>query len=206
MAKKRGRPFESGNNYGRGRPRGSRNREKSRGENLLDQYEQNLIGKCISMALEGNIGAMNICVNRLLPAGDRRVKFALSKTRTIPDISRAFEQLTQAVAKGKLAPGEAESVSRVLEALSRILEKTDTSLLITEPTMLTMPDGSTVSLTGPGDYLAPLFGSLFGKSLSSSQAAQVDLIRWSTGVTEPGGGHMVELLRALLHSPVEERT
>ncbi len=82
------------------------------------------------MALEGNTAAMNICMSRLLPAGDRRVQFVLNKTRTIPDINRAFGQLMQAVAKGKLAPGEAESVSRVLEAVSRILEKTDTALRV----------------------------------------------------------------------------
>jgi len=57
------------------------------------------------------------------------VHFALNKTRTLPDIHRAFERLTRAVARGKLAPGEAESVSRMLEALSRILEKSDNGRL-----------------------------------------------------------------------------
>ena len=45
--------------------------------------------------------------------------FALNKTRTLPDIHRAFERLTQAVARGKLAPGEAESIFHLLEAESR---------------------------------------------------------------------------------------
>ena len=82
------------------------------------------------MALEGNAAAMNICMSRLLPAGDRRVQFPLNRTRTIPEINQAYDQLTQAVSKGKLAPTEAESVSRVLETKSRILDRTDTALRV----------------------------------------------------------------------------
>ena len=55
--------------------------------------------------------------------------FALNKTRTLPDIHRAFERLTQAVARGKLALGQAESISRVLEAESRVLEKSNNGRL-----------------------------------------------------------------------------
>jgi hypothetical protein len=74
---------------------------------------------------------------------------------------------------------------------------------ITEPTMLTMPDGSTVSINGPGDYLLQLGGvAVDGESISPQQAAHLDLIRRCTGSKEPGGGHMVDLIRALLLDPV----
>jgi hypothetical protein len=69
----------------------------------------------------------------------------------------------------------------------------------TEPTVLIMPDGKTVSIDGPGDYLMRLLGiAVDGKNLSSEQAAHLDLIRRCTASKEPGGGHMVDLIRALL--------
>jgi hypothetical protein len=73
----------------------------------------------------------------------------------------------------------------------------------TEPTMLIMPDGKTVSIDGPGDYLMRLLGvAVDGENISPQQAAQLDLIRRCTASKEPGGGHMVDLIRALLLGPV----
>jgi hypothetical protein len=75
--------------------------------------------------------------------------------------------------------------------------------LITEPTVLTMPDGSTVNITGPGNHLVRLLGTVVSGTLSPEQAAQLDLIRQATASKEPGGGLLVELIGALL-SPVGE--
>ena len=75
--------------------------------------------------------------------------------------------------------------------------------LITDPTILTMPDGRTVTITGPGDYMVRLLGVVF-RGATPAQAAQLDLIRRSTEISEPGGGHMAELVRALLLSPVDD--
>ena len=75
--------------------------------------------------------------------------------------------------------------------------------LVTEPTLLTMPDGKTVHLTGRGDQLVRLLGVVFEEA-SPEQEAQLNLIRCSTDSREWGGGHMVDLIRALLLSPLDE--
>jgi hypothetical protein len=75
--------------------------------------------------------------------------------------------------------------------------------LITEPTILTMPDGRTLTIAGPGDYMVRLLGVVF-RGATPAQAAQLDLIRRSTQIKEPGGGHMAELVRALLLSPADD--
>ena len=73
----------------------------------------------------------------------------------------------------------------------------------TEPTVLIMPDGRTVSINGPGDYLMQLLGvAVDGEDAGPQQAAHLDLIRRCTASKEPGGGHMVDLIRALLLGPV----
>jgi len=66
-----------------------------------------------------------------------------------------------------------------------------------------MPDGSTVSLGRQSACLVRLLGVVFRGS-TPAQAAQLDLIRNSTSSHEPGGGHLVELIRALLLSPSDD--
>ena len=75
--------------------------------------------------------------------------------------------------------------------------------LVTEPTVLWMPDGSIVCLSCRDDHIVGLLGVVFGGA-TTEQAAELDLIRRSTGSAEPGGGHLIDLIRALSLTPVEE--
>lgn len=78
--------------------------------------------------------------------------------------------------------------------------------LITVPVILRFIDGSTRELRGSTDFLLRLFqGACGGADLSPVQVEQLDLIHHSICAEEPGGGHMVELIQALLSGPVEER-
>jgi hypothetical protein len=62
--------------------------------------------------------------------------------------------------------------------------------------ILYFADGSTRELRGPRDLLLRLLAAACrGDGLSPEQAAQLDLIRRSVDAQEPGGGHMVELVR-----------
>jgi hypothetical protein len=77
--------------------------------------------------------------------------------------------------------------------------------LISEPTRLVMPNGTTATIPGHGIYLVKLFESaVSGTSISAEQAAELDLIRRSTGAIEPGGGRIVELIRCFLLGPAKE--
>ena len=67
MAQVRGRPFEPGNQMGRGRPAGSRNQNRLRAEDLLLEHADALIRKCVVMALQGDRVALRLCVERLCP-------------------------------------------------------------------------------------------------------------------------------------------
>jgi hypothetical protein len=88
-----------------------------------------------------------------------------------------------------------------LEKRIRALE----ARLTTGAVVLHFADGSTRQICGRGDFLLGLFpGAFGGRDFSPAQAAQLELIRRSVDAEEPGGGHMIELLRALLHEPAEE--
>jgi hypothetical protein len=73
---------------------------------------------------------------------------------------------------------------------------------VREPAMLTMPDGSTETIPGKGEHLLNLMGCVH-RGATPEEAAQLDLIRRSTDSSEPGGGRMIELIRALLLGPAE---
>ena len=77
--------------------------------------------------------------------------------------------------------------------------------LISEPTLLMMPDGSTARIPGRGEYLLKLFVvAARGANISPEQAAELDLIRRSTGAIEPSGGRLVELIRCCVLGPGKE--
>ena len=89
-----------------------------------------------------------------------------------------------------------------LEKRVRALEER----LIGTPAILHFADGSKRDLRGSCDFLLHLFyGACGGADLNPGQVAHLDLIRRSVSVEEPGGGHMVELIQALLNGPAEER-
>lgn len=67
------------------------------------------------------------------------------------------------------------------------------------PITLLMPDGRTETLRGGGDYL----GDLVSRAVYGDRTPDVELLARSVSSTEPGGGRMLELARAILNSPAE---
>src|ERR1043166_5218262 len=126
MSAPRGRPFQPGNQFGRGRAKGSRNKPNSPGQHLMDAYGEHLMRKCIASALQGDRRAMRICMQHISPVR-RRSNFRMNRLpiKTLQDVDQAAEEVTQAVARGKAAPDDGEKMMGMLEILSRAIEKAD---------------------------------------------------------------------------------
>jgi uncharacterized protein DUF5681 len=83
------RPGQSGNP--KGRPTGSRNRASLIAERLLSGETEVLIDKLITLAKSGDVGALKICVDKLLPpARERPCLFRLPKLQTTADACAAL--------------------------------------------------------------------------------------------------------------------
>jgi hypothetical protein len=122
----RGRPFEPGNKFGRGRPAGSRNKSTVALQSILDQRGETILTKAVVMALEGDTTALRLCVERLLPPRrNSPVRFKLPRINSAADVARALSKVIQAVANGKLAPAEGEKITTMLESVQRIIESVD---------------------------------------------------------------------------------
>jgi hypothetical protein len=83
--------------------------------------------------------------------------------------------------------------------LRRRLEALEEQLII-EPILLRMPDGSTQTLPGQNDYVL----NLLWRAVRGERTPEMDLVARSTSSSEPGGAHMIDLVRALLNGPVED--
>ncbi len=120
-----GRPFAPGNTVGRGRPKGSRNKTKFPGQHLLDQYAEHITRKCIAMAMQGDRTALRMCMERVNARREACIRMSLPTIRSAADIGRAAEKITNAIRAGGISPDEGETLMRILESRSRVIERVE---------------------------------------------------------------------------------
>jgi Family of unknown function (DUF5681) len=108
-----GRPFPKGvSGNPKGCPRGSRHSASLFAEKLLSGESEELVRKVIELAKGGDVAALKLCFDRILPAPKSRpVRFRLPEVRTITDASNALTALIAGLASGKLLPEDVEALT-----------------------------------------------------------------------------------------------
>ena len=105
-----------------GRPRGSRNKSTLAMEALLEEGAEQLINKAMKMALNGDTGAMRLCLERLLPARrDRLVHLDLPPIGSAKDMPAVISSVVASIADGQLTPAEGEMMANILTAQTNVL-------------------------------------------------------------------------------------
>jgi hypothetical protein len=118
------RPGKSGNPNGR--PHGSRNKATLALEALLEGEGEAITRKAVDMALQGEMAAIKLCMDRLVPVRkDAPVPFDMPTMTNASDSAAAMSGVLQALANGDITPGEASSVAGVIETYRRTLETTE---------------------------------------------------------------------------------
>jgi hypothetical protein len=122
--KQRGRPFEPGQSGNPlGRPKGARNKTTLAIEALLDGEGETIARKLIEKAQAGDMAALRICVERLLPLRrDRPVAFDLPPIQSAGDALAASSAVMAACAEGILTPSEAAQVMDLISTHVKVLE------------------------------------------------------------------------------------
>lgn len=116
----RGKPFEPGN---AGRPRGARHRTTLAIEALLEGEHEKLTRKAIEKALEGDVVALRLCLDRVAPARkDAPIAFDMPKVETAEDTLAASASVLAAVAGGDITPEEGARVMALLAAHRGIID------------------------------------------------------------------------------------
>ncbi|MEL7802750.1 DUF5681 domain-containing protein [Sulfitobacter pontiacus] len=115
--------FASGNP---GRPRGARHKVTQAIEAMLEGQQEALTQAVIDKALEGDVTALRLCLDRIAPARkDAPVSFALPEIETAEDAAKAARAILKAIAQGDVTPLEAATVMAVVEQFRRTLETTE---------------------------------------------------------------------------------
>jgi Family of unknown function (DUF5681) len=125
--KPRGRPFERGRSGNpAGRPKGARNKATLAIEELLDGEAEALTRKAVDKALEGDMAALRICLDRLLPTRrDRLVTFELPAIESANDALKASSAILAACAAGLLSVREAVEFQSLISNHVRMHESND---------------------------------------------------------------------------------
>jgi hypothetical protein len=106
-----------------GRAAGSRNRATLALQTLLDGQATALTQKAIDVALTGDIQALRLCMDRILPPRkDSPVAFDLPEMTTLNDAVPAMGALVKAVGQGDLTPTEAGELTKMVQAFAKIIE------------------------------------------------------------------------------------
>jgi hypothetical protein len=117
----RWRPGVSGNKAGK--PKGARHKATLAAEELLEGEAEALSRKAVELALKGDVAALRLCLDRILPVRkDRPVIFELPKMNESRDAVKASAAIVEAVASGDLTPSEAAELSKVVDGYARSLQ------------------------------------------------------------------------------------
>lgn len=128
--KQRGfQPGQSGNP--KGRPKGSRHRITLLAEQMVDGAAEEIVGKVIDFAKQGDPASCKLLLDRILPVRkDRPTPFALPPIGSVHDLPAAFAAINAAVADGEITLAEAAEASRLMENYARAVEITDLAIRI----------------------------------------------------------------------------
>ncbi|MCB4858410.1 hypothetical protein K7W03_02245 [Sphingobium sp. PNB] len=117
--------FAEGNSLG-GKTPGARHKITRAIEALLDKDHEALTRKAIEKALEGDMVALRLCLDRLAPPRkDAPVSIALPAVRSAADAVEASAAILASVAAGEITPDEAGRVMALLTAHKSIVEAGD---------------------------------------------------------------------------------
>jgi Family of unknown function (DUF5681) len=110
----------SGNSQGK--PRGARHRYSRLAEAMLEGEAEGLIRKLVELALAGDVAALKICVDRIVPTHRRPVNFKVQIPDDNEGLMHTFDQILKAVANGEVTPDEAATIAGIIESRCRVVE------------------------------------------------------------------------------------
>jgi len=118
---KRGRPFEPGNKFGRGRPKGSRNTKKPQAQKIFEDNAPAIVTQGI-LSSRNDPAMLRKLVGHALPYRKQPpIKIRSMPVKTLEDVDRASEAIVQSAMAGKISPSEAQELCAVLDARRRFI-------------------------------------------------------------------------------------
>lgn len=118
------KPGKSGNPAGK--PKGARNKASLALEALFDNEADEITRKAIEMAKAGDMTAIRLCLDRIIPPRkDRPLSFTLPAINSPKEAAATISAVLAAVATGELTPTEASEVGKLIDVYVKAVEATE---------------------------------------------------------------------------------
>ena len=109
-----------------GKPKGARHKVTQAVEALLEGQAAELTKTAIDKALEGDMTALRLCMERIAPARkDSPVQFDVPLVKSASDAVVAAQAVLGAVAGGQITPLEGTTVMGLIDHYRRVLETSE---------------------------------------------------------------------------------
>ena len=106
-----------------GKAKGTRHKPTMAAMVLLHGEAESLTRKCIELAQAGDMTALRLCMERIVPAmKSRPVQLSMPSVETADDVLKAQAVMIQAMAAGEITPDEAATIAGVLDAKRKAIE------------------------------------------------------------------------------------
>ena len=103
----RGRPFGPGNQFGRGRPKGSRNKKSLILQELIDEHRPALARKAMVLALQGDRVLLRMLLAADLPqTRGEPVNIGRFPVNTAEDLMNSHAKVINKVTAGEITPAQ----------------------------------------------------------------------------------------------------
>lgn len=115
------KPGQSGNP--RGKPKGAVHKATQLAQAMMGNEAEQIIRKVIDGALAGDSVCLRLCLERLAPPmKEHPIVLDLPSTDSPAGVSAAQQAIVKAVSAGDLLPGEAATLTGIVEARRKALE------------------------------------------------------------------------------------
>ncbi len=116
-------PGSSGNPGGR--PKGIKDKRVAL-RSLFESHADKLAKQAINLALAGDVQALRICVDRIIPpVREDRLQIDLPPIADAAGCAEAQDVITRAVATGELLPSQGEALAGLVEHRRKAIETSD---------------------------------------------------------------------------------
>ncbi|MHC1790299.1 DUF5681 domain-containing protein [Solidesulfovibrio sp.] len=116
----------------KGCPTGSRHKATVAAQALLDGESEALTRKAVELALDGDMTALRLCLERIVPPRkDAPILVDLPPMQSAADIPQAMGAILASAAAGELTPSEAAALAGLVETHRRALETSELEQRIT---------------------------------------------------------------------------
>ncbi len=109
----------------KGRPKGSHNKATIAALTLLEGEAEGLTRKAVTMALDGDIQALRLCLDRITPTLKATSKPIAARLPAGGSLAEQAANVYEAARLGKVTPDEATTLMNLIQGQIKIKELTD---------------------------------------------------------------------------------